>query len=168
MTLYLLPGLSLFSEWDSLRVLLAPRFSPFPSSLFSPFRSRTTAWHIFRGYHSHPLGLLGTIFIGIEIPATEWPQQISWSLRRRCGWSGGHRERADGRQGWKDRCGSNSEGLGRLRVGVILKIAVCKQEVICSDAFLFFFPSIATQSHSHQICRITHGHKNLGYPQSRK
>ena len=84
-----------FAEWDTLPVLLAPRISPFPSRSISV--RPEPAWHVFRGHHSCSVAFLETVFTGVEMLATVWPQQSSWPLRQRCGQTGGCGEGADDR-----------------------------------------------------------------------
>lgn len=73
--------------WAPLPVLLTLRFYPLPSrgQPWAPSWSRTTAWHILRGY-------LGTFLIGVEVSATELPQQILVLSRSVAGVEGRGRE----------------------------------------------------------------------------
>ena len=54
-------------------------------------------WHVFRGHHSCSVAFLESVFTGVEMLATVWPQQSSQPLRQRCGQTGGYGEGADDR-----------------------------------------------------------------------
>lgn len=142
------PCIFLPSAWSKAVCSLSGTFCHFcwlPVPLSSC--QRASCWLSFGPGPQYSTSLEGTIHIlwpswgpsSLELRFQPWSCLGSFSSRVKCGQSGGYKEGADKRWSLKVRCGSNSEGLCRFCVGLILKVAVSKKEVIALIGFWFFY-----------------------------